>query len=131
MAGAGGANVPIKVRVWPTFREAAGSVLGRLGLFLRLAWLPWLINVVFALWLQLAILVLRAPGAEPHIGELATRFLITLILQVLCSNAFLVRWYQAVLYPDPAAWTRELFWQGYRRFLLYVSIIYGATIALL
>lgn len=131
MAGAGSANVPIKVQVWPTFREAAGSVLGQLGLFLHLAWLPWLINVVFALWLQLAILVLRAPDAEPHIGELATRFLITLIVQVLCSNAFLVRWYQAVLYPNPDAWTRELFWQGYRRFLLYVAIIYGATVALL
>jgi hypothetical protein len=125
---------PVKVRVWQTIGNSFELVLGRLGLFFRVGWLPML--GMLALAIAQAVLLQSlfrqigghppTAGSPPQVGFGWFGFFNVLAIpaQFILLNAFAVRWHRSVVSEDARYWRWRDCGPGFWRFMIYTVAIY-------
>jgi len=128
--------VVIKVPLWRTLGEANRQVLGDLKAVGRYGWLPFLILSLFGIAAQVANGIMRTPavgvtGAAAIQAALPIMFLglVSLVVQALCYNAFVVGWYRHVLKAGQNIQTGRGYWPAFWRVLgYYVLLMLGMIV---
>src|SRR5438045_288598 len=125
-------TVAIKVPLWRTLGEAIRQVLGDLKAVGRHGWLPFLILSLFGVVAQLAYAngIMR-PLSAGVTGAAAIQAavpimllgLISLVVQALCYNAFMVGWYRHVLKAGENIRTGRGYWPAFWRVLGYYMLL--------
>lgn len=124
--GDGSSIAGVKVPVGEVVAESYRAVFGQLGLFLDLAWLPFLIQLAISIVPPL--LVHFAPaGRLPAVADQLPDYL-ELAGLILCVTAFAVRWYAAMLFVDGRALPRRAFLKAWLRFVVYAAVLFAVPL---
>jgi hypothetical protein len=113
---------PLKVPISEVTVAAYHSVFGRLGLFLELAWLPFLI----LLGISILPAALPADFGDGNDRLKALPGLLELLAGGLCLSAFAVRWHQVALYGGKTFLADKAWLGPWGRFVGYTFAIYCA-----
>ena len=114
----------VKMPVGQVATAAYGAVFGRLGLFLDLAWLPLLILLAVELVPGLAAEYLWPTSPAPAPSRFGVGEFFETVAELLCLNAFAVRWYQAMLFRGQRAAPPRAFIAAWARFVGYGLALY-------
>jgi hypothetical protein len=115
------AGAQVKVRVDEVATAAYTTVFGRLGLALELGWLPLLI--MLAVELVPGVVEYFAPSASDAAAlPFDIEDVVEFVAVLLCLNAFAVRWYQVLLFPNGRVMPRRHFLAAWARFVAYALL---------
>lgn len=109
----------IKVPVGEVAAEAYRVVFGHFGLLCDLTWLPLLVQLAATLAPPIALYYLP-PGSVAAPDYVV--MLIEATAGIICVNAFVVRWYGVLLFPDRPAMPGALFLKAWARFIAYATL---------